>query len=378
MKVTVERNTLLAALGRAKAVVERRNSIPILGNILIRAGKDLRFQSTDMDMAINETIPANIEAQGAATVAAHGLHDIVKEMPKGSEVEIETATTANGEEKLLVRSGRTLFTLPCLPVDDYPKLATVDMSCRFTLEAAELCSLIKPVRHAISTEETRYYLNGIFLHVTTPREFDGMNIKALRAVATDGHRLAQADVQLPAGAADMPDSIIPTKAVGIIYGLAGKHDGKIKVKTSETRISFTFGPVTFLSKLVDGTYPDVQRVIPTENGLHMTADRKQLAAVVKRVSRANGFWPSVKWTLEPNSLTISTSSPEGGEANEEVEVVYQGRPFEIGFNARYLTDTLGAMAGPEAEFAMADAAGPAVIRDPANASVLHVLMPLRV
>ena len=374
MKATIERNTLLAALARAKTVIERRNSIPILSNVLVGASDaGVCIMSTDMEVSLFETLPAEITRQGGTTAPVHAFHDIVKETPKGCQIEIE-ATEQDGVESLIIRAGRLTFTLPGLPFADYPEMKKAKMPVRFTLGSTELHGLFKPTRHAISTEETRYYLCGALLAIEAS---NGGTV--LRAIACDGHRLAYSQIAMPKGAENLASSIIPTKAVNILYRLAGKYDGKIKVKASDKRISFSLGKIIFTVKFIDGTYPDYERIIPTENNTKMTADRASLAAVVKRIGKITTPQSrGLKLSLARNSLTLSKSSCDLGTASEEIEVDYQGNPFEVGFNARYLADILGAITGDEVEFAMSDPASPTVVRDSANASVLYILMPTRV
>ena len=333
MKATVERNDLLAALGRSKTVIERLNSVPILANVLIQVdGATLRLRSTDMDMEIDERIAAvpSIQTEpGKTTAPARTLYDIVKETLKGVQIELETVSSGEGEERLAVRAGRSSFTLPCLPPADFPTLTADKSACRFTMPAAELARLMTPIRYAMSSEETRYYLNGAYFHVAAVH--DGC---VLHAVATDGHRLAHVEGGLPAGADKMPDVILPKKAVSVLHKLVARADGEVKVAVSEARSVFTLDSVTLTTRNVDGSFPDYERIIPKENGILMTADRLQLAAVVKRMAKAAGSHkPGVKWTLARGSLTVSITSPEGGEDSEEVEVGVVMAAFHIAAGA---------------------------------------------
>lgn len=372
MKLTIERGTLLKSLGHVQSVVERRNTIPILSNVKIDAeGGRLAMNATDMDLDIVEAVDADISTPGATTAPAHTLYDIVRKLPDGSQVELDTG----GEEgRLTLKSGRSRFTLACLPTDDFPVMSGGDMPHGFAISAADLRHLIERTRFAISTEETRYYLNGIYLHAA-----DRDGTKVLRAVATDGHRLASAEMPLPAGADGMPGVIVPRKTVAEVHRLIEDIDGDINVALSETKILFSFGDATLTSKLIDGTFPDYQRVIPQGNDKEWEVDHASLSAAVDRVSAISSEKSrAVKFALEPGTLTLSASSPESGTATEELEVGYQGGAIEIGFNARYLLDVTSQVGGDNIQFAMADAGSPTIIRDLGDTSTLYVLMPMRV
>jgi len=369
MKLTIERGALLKSLGQVQNVVERRNTIPILSNVLLEAGSNaLGLTATDMDLTIIERVPVSVGTGGAATVPAHTLHDIVRKLPEGSQVEID----GGGEGgQATIRAGRSKFSLPTLPREDFPATAGGDLPHRFSLAAKDLRGLIDRSRFAISTEETRYYLNGIYLHVAEE--------KVLRAVATDGHRLARVEMEVPKGAAGMPGVIVPRKTVGELRKLIDETEEPIEVALSETRIRFAFDSVTLSSKLIDGNFPDYQRVIPTGNDKSMTVDRRMFAEAVDRVSTiASEKSRAIKLSLKKNSMILSASSPENGSASEELEVGYGGNPIEIGFNARYLLDITAQLQGSEAEFKLADAASPTLLGDAADASALYVLMPMRV
>jgi len=261
-----------------------------------------------------------------------------------------------------------------LPREDFPATAGGELPHRFSLPAKDLRSLIDRSRFAISTEETRYYLNGIYLHVAEDK--GGGH---LRAVATDGHRLARVEMEVPKGAGGMPGVIVPRKTVGELRKLIEETEEPVEVALSDTRIRFAFDSVTLSSKLIDGNFPDYQRVIPVGNDKSMTVDRRMFAEAVDRVSTiASEKSRAVKLSLKKNSMVLSASSPENGSASEELEVGYGGSPIEIGFNARYLLDITGQLQGTEAEFKLADAASPTLLGDAADSTALYVLMPMRV
>jgi DNA polymerase-3 subunit beta len=352
-------------------VVERRNTIPILSNVRIDAAKgNLALNATDMDIEIVESTTADIGKGGATTAPAHTLYDIVRKLPEGAQVEI--ASTADGQ--IALSAGRSKFNLSCLPVEDFPAMTGGDLGHTFKLGAADLRALIDRTRFAISTEETRYYLNGIYLHATTSE-----GVAVLRAVATDGHRLARVELPLPDGAAGMPGIIVPRKAVIEVRKLIEETEDEIAISLSDSKIKFAFDNVALTSKLIDGTFPDYERVIPTGNDKVLEADRKALFDAVDRVSAISSEKSrSIKMSCEKGLVTLSASSPEAGSAVEEVEAAYDKGHLEIGFNSRYLLEILGQIEGDAARFTMADAASPTVIRDVADASAIYVLMPMRV
>jgi len=370
MKATIERATLLKSLGHVQSVVERRNTIPILSNVLIEANADgsIRLMATDLDLQINESVEAQVETPGATTVSAHTLFDIARKLPEGSQVSLAAA-----EGKMAVNAGRARFNLQTLPRDDFPVIAEGELPTKFELPAATLKEIIDKTRFAISTEETRYYLNGIFWHVTDDAQ------PVLKAAATDGHRLARVTVARPDGAAGMPDIIIPRKCIGELRKLLDEIDGSVEISLSASKIRFGLGTAVLTSKLIDGTFPDYNRVIPTGNDKILRIDPKSFMEGVDRVSTiASEKTRAVKMALETDKITLSVTSPENGTAAEEVSGDYKSDGFEIGFNARYLMDILAQVEGDTVEVHLADAAAPTLIRENDKASALYVLMPMRV
>jgi DNA polymerase-3 subunit beta len=370
MKATIERATLLKGLGHVHSVVERRNTIPILSNVLIEAeeGGGIRLMATDLDLQINETVEANVDDPGATTVPAHTLFDIVRKLPEGSQVELIAA-----EGRMQVNAGRARFTLSTLPRDDFPVIAEGDLPTAFELPAATFRQIIDKTRFAISTEETRYYLNGIYLHVSDEAQ------PVLKAAATDGHRLARVTVPRPDGAQGMPGVIIPRKCVAELRKLLDEVDGTVQITLSESKIRFGLGNAVLTSKLIDGTFPDYSRVIPTANDKLLKLDPRSLEEGVDRVSTiASERTRAVKLSLDRDRVTLSVTSPENGTASEEVSADYAADGIEIGFNARYLLDILGQIEGDTMEIHLADAAAPTLLRENDKAPALYVLMPMRV
>jgi DNA polymerase III subunit beta len=371
MRVTVERSHLLKSLGHVHRVVERRNTIPILSNVLVRAdGSKLTMKATDLDLEITETVPAEIGKAGATTVPAHILYDIIRKLPDGAEVSLDTGEGA----QLALRSGRSNFTLQILPETDFPDLTAGEFAARFSLPASSLKKLIDRTQFAISTEETRYYLNGIYLHAV---KVAGKQM--LRAVATDGHRLAQAQMDAPAGAEHMTGIIVPRKTVGEIQKLVEEPDANVDIEVSDTKIRITIGSVVLTSKLIDGTFPDYVRVIPQGNDKILKVDRGEFKDAVDRVSTISSErGRAVKLALSEGAMVLSVNNPDSGSATEELGVDYAADAIEIGFNARYLLDVADQLETGTAEFRFADPGSPTLITDDGEDDALYVLMPMRV
>ncbi len=374
MKFKADRATLLKALAHIQSIAEKRNTIPILANVLIavRDGR-LSFTATDMEIALVEDVAASTSRNGAATAPAATLYEIVRKLPEGAEVELDCP---GGDAQLSLRAGRFATSLVVLPVEDYPSMTAGTLAHRFHLPSLVLRGLIDRTRFAISTEETRYYLNGIYLHAT---EADGTRV--LRAVATDGHRLARVEEPLPEGAGSMPGVIIPRKTVGELRKLLDEESGEVEIALSDTRIQFRVGPIQLTSKLIDGTFPEYERVIPRDNDKVLTVGKKDFSDAVARVAAISSERSRpVKLSLGRDLLVLTASSPDQGTATEELDgdrVTYESGPLEIGFQARYLNDITDQIAD-RVEFRFADGSAPTVVRDAADLSALYVLMPMRV
>lgn len=372
MKINVERGAFLKALSHVQSVVERRNTIPILSNVLIEAGKGtLKLTATDLDIEIVESIPADVLRNGSATAPAHMLYDIVRKLPDGSQVQAELLTSEGG--RLAVSAGSIRFELACLPKEDFPQMAAGALPHRFRLAADDLKRLIDKTRFAMATDETRFYLMGIHMHATKDKK------KMLRAVATDGHRLARFELDLPEGAADMPGIIVPRKTVTELRRLLDDADGAIETSLSDTKIQFTFGGVELTSKLIDGTFPDYQRVIPAGNDKSLALESKEFSQSVDRVSTISADKTrAVKLAVAKDKVTLSVVNPESGTATEELGATYSAAGMEIGFNAKYLLDITSQIEGKEIRFLLSDAGSPTIIEDGEDGRSLYVLMPMRV
>lgn len=382
MKFKADRATLLKALGHIQSVAEKRNTIPILANTLIEvAGGKLGFTATDMEIAIVEEVAADVTRDGATTAPAATLYEIVRKLPEGAQVELDHP---GGDAPMALRAGRYATSLVTLAVDDFPSMTAGQLPHGFRLPATTLQKLIDRTRFAISTEETRYYLNGIYLHATEAadgRTEGAAQGRVLRAVATDGHRLARVEEPLPEGAESMPGVIVPRKTVAELRKLLDEAEGDVEIGLSDTRIRFRAGAITLTSKLIDGTFPEYERVIPRDNDKVLRVGKKDFSDAVARVAAISSERSRpVKLALDRDLLVLSAASPDQGTASEELDgdrVRYDAGPLEIGFQARYLNDITDQIAG-EVEFHFSDGAAPTVVRDAENASALYVLMPMRV
>ncbi|MCB1482853.1 MAG: DNA polymerase III subunit beta [Rhodobiaceae bacterium] len=373
MRVTLERSALVKGLTHVHRVVERRNTIPILSNVLLRAADGtLGLRATDLDLEVTETVPAEVAQPGATTVPAHTLYDIVRKLPEGAQVSLSSSDDGTSVQ---LEAGRAKFTLQALPEADFPDLTAGDMDNSFTIEAGAFKRLIAKTQFAISTEETRYYLNGIFLHCTDGDDGD----KVLRAVATDGHRLARVDITAPDGADGMPGIIVPRKAVAEIDRLIETSDSPLSIELSDSKIRFTIGAVVLTSKLIDGTFPDYTRVIPSGHDKILQVDTRSFERAVDLVSTVSSErGRAVKLSVGDGHVVLTVNNPDSGTAMEEITASYDAEPIDIGFNARYLLDIAGQLESSEARFELSDPGSPTLVRDGDDASALYVLMPMRV
>ena len=372
MKISVERSVLLKAVGQAQSVVERRNTIPILANVLIEAeGDSVSFRATDLDIEVVDKANAVVERAGATTVSATTLHEIVRKLPDGALVAL-TDDGASG--RLTVEAGRSNFSLATLPKEDFPVMASSEYQSNFSAPAPMLRRLFDKSKFAISTEETRYYLNGVYMHVA-----DADGGKSLRCVATDGHRLARIDADLPDGASDMPGVIVPRKTVAELRKLLDDDDMQIAVSVSETKVRFATPDITLTSKVIDGTFPDYTRVIPQGNTRKLEVDAAEFAKAVDRVATVSSERSrAVKLSIDEDRLVLSVNAPDSGAAEEELAVAYGDERLEIGFNAKYLLEIAGQVDRENAVFLFNSAGDPTLMREGNDQSAIYVVMPMRV
>ena len=372
MKISIERATLLKAVAQAQSVVERRNTIPILANVLIEAeGATVSLRATDLDIEVTDKATAMVERAGATTVSAVMLHEIVRKLPDGALVQLIDDGAAG---RLTVQAGRSTFSLATLPREDFPIMASSEYAVNFSAPAGVLRRLFDKSKFAISTEETRYYLNGVYMHVAT-----GEDGPVLRCVATDGHRLARIDAPLPDGAQGMPGVIVPRKTVGELRKLLDDDETMIAVSVSETKVRFATPVITLTSKVIDGTFPDYSRVIPTGNTKRLEVDAAEFARAVDRVATVSSERSrAVKMQLEEDRLILSVNAPDSGAAEEELAVAYSDERLEIGFNAKYLLEIASQVDRENAVFLFNSAGDPTLMREGKDTSAVYVVMPMRV
>jgi len=340
--------------------------------VLIEAeGAAVSFRATDLDIEVVDRAPAVVERAGATTVSALMLHEIVRKLPEGALVSLAEDGAAG---RLTVAAGRSTFHLATLPREDFPVMANAEYASNFSAPAPVLRRLFDKAKFAISTEETRYYLNGVYFHVAT-----GEGGQVLRAVATDGHRLARIDAALPEGAADMPGVIVPRKTVGELRKLLEDDEAQIAVSVSETKVRFATPTITLTSKVIDGTFPDYTRVIPTGNTRRLEVDAAEFARAVDRVATVSSERSrAVKLSLDEDRLVLSVTAPDSGAAEEELAVAYSDERLEIGFNAKYLLEIAQQVDRENAVFLFNSAGDPTLMREGNDTSAVYVVMPMRV
>jgi DNA polymerase-3 subunit beta len=372
MKLTIERAALLKALGHVQSAVERRNTIPILSNVLLSAERNrLTFSATDLDMEIIDEAMAQVDQPGQITAPAHTLYEIVRKLPEGADVVL----SFTGEDpRLTVAAGRSRFNLPVLPAGDFPVMSSDGLAGQVTVDVNDLIRLIDKTRFAISAEETRYYLNGLYLHIVS----DG-GVQKLRAVATDGSRLALAEMAAPEGAVGLPGVIVPRKTVNEARRLLDDAGENVELQISAQKVRFELNGAALTSKVIDGNFPDYARVIPKDNNRTVIVDAKLFAQAVDRVATISAEKSrSVRMAIEPGRVVLTVRNMEAGQAVEELEIEYDGEPFELSFNARYLLDITDQISGETAELRFGGPNDPALVLDPGDADVRYILMPLRV
>ena len=372
MKASIEQTELFRAMGRVQSIVERRTTIPILSNVLIEAREDEIFlRTTDLDIEVLDKVKAVVEIPGALTVGANTLHEIVKKLPDGSMIQLIGDA---GSGQLEISSSRSRFFLSTLPKEDFPIMASEEYENEFHITARVIRRLFDKSKFAMSSEETRYYLNGVYMH---PCQEEGKNF--LRAVATDGHRLAQIDAEIPDGMESFAGVIVPKKTVSELRMVLESENAEISVSVSPNKIRFSNETVTLTSKVVDGTFPDYKRVIPLNNEKKLQVNAREFSKAVDRVSTVSSDRSrAVKLSLSSGKLHLSVNSPENGKAEDELFVDYADQELEIGFNARYLQELTSQVDGERVEFSFNSSGDPALMRDVDDIGAMYVVMPMRV
>ena len=368
MKLSLPRIHLAKGLDVVVRIVERRSTIPILSSVLLTAapGQGLTVTTTDMDMTATTRIEADVERAGTLTVPVARLHDIAKKLDEKSTVSLDAT-----ESNVLVKAGRARFTLQTLPAQDFPEIAQGEFECSFTIPAKTFSRALQKTSFAISTEETRYYLNGVFMHTTEAE---------LRFVATDGHRLSRIILDAPNVAAVASGIIIPRKAVTEFQRLAAAAgDDDVHIEVSAQKLRVAIGATAIITKTVDGSFPDYERVIPTQNDKKTAIDREAFKSAAERVATINSErGRAVKLAFAPDALTLSAQNPDMGSASEQFEIDANFGSLEIGFNAAYLIEILEHFAGDTVEMQLNDSNSPTIITGGRDPDLLTVIMPMRV
>ena len=375
MEFKINSTDLLKALSHIHGIVEVRHTLPILSNIILEAKDDkLILSSTNLDIYCSDKIKAEVLQSGEVSVSAITFFEIIKRLPSGSEV---LMIMEEGENEIRLTCGRSKFNLSTLKTDDFPIISDSDLSTNFVLSADELIRIIDKTKFAVSNEETRYYLNGIFLH-----KAERNSIQFLRAVATDGHRLAQYDIPLPQGAEDITGIIIPKKTIYELRKVLDDANGDVSVSLNENKIKFSFNDLKVVSKVIDGTFPDYTKVIPQKNDKNFKTNNSDLKNAIDRVSAVAANEESkskaIKFCIENNSLSLSVESQSKGSANEMIDVNYSGDKVDIGFNSKYIIDICNEVDGDEISISLSDSISPAIILDKTDENLFFVLMPMRI
>lgn len=372
MKATLERADLLRSLSHLQRIPDRKNTMPILANVRLQADKDnLVMKVTDLEIEVTDSISATVEQKGMSTVSVQIFCDIVRKLPEGVQISLELDEKG---ESINIVAGRSRFTLPTLAESDFPDLGSDELPHKFEVGAAELKALIDRTLFAISAEESRYYLNGIFMHIV-----DNGSDKLLRSVTTDGHRLAQANIAAPEGSDEMPDIILPKKTAGEIQKLLENSDEKVKIELSQTKICIRLDHIELVSKLIEGTFPDYTRVIPQKNDKELQVNKNDFSNAVDRVSTiGSDRICAVKMALSEQRMDLSFSNPSNGNASEELEVEFGHSKLDIGFNSRYLLEITSQLRSEKTLFKLSDPSQPAIIQNSDTEDTLYVVMPMRV
>ena len=369
LSVKLQRNHFLKALSHAQGVVEKRTTVPILSHILLEAfDSQVNLTATDLEVAIIETIQAEVSVPGRLAIPAQMMFDIVRKLKDESDIFLNVDANSG---RIKLTSGKSEFKIPFLSADDFPVINSGKQPFKFSLPASTIKDFMDKTRFAMSMEETRYFLNGIYLHAYQGHE--------LRVVATDGHRLAKVSSAMPKGAENIPGVIVSRKTVNEVLKLA--HDAVIDVEIllSETQISFKFSDVFLTARLIDGNFPDYEKVIPQKNDKVILVDMDSFSESIDRVSTISAEKNrGVKLSIHPSKMIISATSSDAGSANEEIEIEYEGVSFDIGFNSKYLLDIAQQIGSDNAEFHCSDSSAPVMVKGQHDDECLYVLMPMRV
>jgi len=365
--VKAKRDEILGPLSAVSGIIERRHTLPILSNVLIDLNADaLSFLATDIEIQIEARSKGSLPGETrAVTVGARKLVDILRALPEAAEV-----TLQQQDKRLVVKAGKSRFTLQTLPAEDFPRLAKpAGEVARFALSQKALRHVLGLVQYAMAQQDIRYYLNGLLMVVED---------KQLKLVATDGHRLAYASLKL---AADLPrqEVIVPRKTVLELAKLLADTDDEVKIELAATQAAFSFGSIELVSKLIDGKFPDYTRVIPTTHKNTLQIEREPLRqALLRAAILSNEKFRGVRWVLADGTLKIVSSNVEQEEAHEELEVKYSGEALDIGFNVNYLLDVLNNVPGSSVDCAFGDSSSSALLSYGTEKDFKYVVMPMRI
>tara|TARA_B100000579_G_C22807524_1_gene843330 strand:- start:486 stop:1601 length:1116 start_codon:yes stop_codon:yes gene_type:complete len=371
MKFIVTKPVIFKTLSHLQSIVNKKNTLPILSNILIEADKNtLTLSSTDMDISIKETINCDVVEAGSTTLNAQIMFDIIKKLPETSEVEF----ISNDSKILTIRSNVSKFSLSCLPKDDFPIIQTDSKGKRLVVKSQVLFNLINKTKFAISNEETRYFLNGLYFNVSSKEE-----VSILTFVGTDGHRLATSTSNTNKFNNEVPGVIIPKKTINELSKLLSEYNDEIEIDISTNKIIFYIENLVLISKLIDGNFPDYTRVIPNNNNNELLVNRLNLLSAVDRVSTiANEKSPSIKFKVYKNLINLSSINNENSTATEDINAEYTGNEIEIGFNSNYIMDMLNNLEGEDIIISFNDNSTPIIAKEKSGDQTIYVLMPMRV
>tara|TARA_B100001057_G_scaffold455226_1_gene501588 strand:+ start:27 stop:1142 length:1116 start_codon:yes stop_codon:yes gene_type:complete len=371
MKFKINRPSFFKTLSHLQGIVDKKNSLPILSNILIEAkSNQLTLSSTDMDISIIEKVDCEVLESGSTTINSQILYDIVRKLDENSEIEI----ISNNGKLLTLRANGSRFSLASLPKEDYPIIDQENLGINIKINSRVLFKLIDKTKFAISNEETRYFLNGLYFNITNEQD---KNIVTL--VGTDGHRLAKFSHYIDENIDQVSGVIIPKKTIYELSKLLSENDIDVLISISLNKIVFNVGEIIFISKLIDGSFPDYKRVIPKENSNILKINREVLLSAVDRVSTiANEKSPVIKFKLLNNILNLNTVNNESSTASEDLEINYDGEEIEIGFNSKYIMDIVNNLEDEEISIKLKDNTSPIIALENSNSNLIYVLMPMRV
>ena len=371
MKFLISKQQIFKSLSHLQGIVDKKNSLPILSNILIEAEKNkILLSSTDMDISIVESLDCDVVEDGSTTINAQILYDIVRKLDDNSQVEI----ISNNGKILTLRANGSRFSLSCLPKEDFPIIEQNNDGAKIKLNSKILYKLIDKTKFAISNEETRYFLNGLYLSIN--KENDKTNVTL---VGTDGHRLAKFSHTIEQVIDNIAGVIIPKKTILELSKLLSDIDQEIEIIISSNKIIFYIEKLVFISKLIDGSFPDYKRVIPSDNNNNIEVNREKLLAAVDRVSTiANDKSPVIKFKLLKNMINLNTVSNDNSTATEDLKLNYDGDDFEIGFNSKYIMDIVNNLEDETITIKLKDGSSPIIAQEKSNSNLVYVLMPMRV